>query len=43
MAKSSPSERRKTKQDRKAKARYKVYKKGGSMRATKIRLTNKEK
>ncbi|MFH1270221.1 MAG: hypothetical protein ABII03_01155 [Nanoarchaeota archaeon] len=42
MARSDPSQRRKTKRDKKAKAKYKPYKKGGSHRSTKIKLTNKE-
>ncbi|MFH1802186.1 MAG: hypothetical protein ABH864_01910 [archaeon] len=43
MARSDPSERRKTKRDKKAKARYKPYKKGGSHRSSKIKITNEKK
>jgi len=42
MPKSDPSERRKTKPDKKAKAHYKIYKKGGSQRSMKIKVTNKK-
>jgi len=42
MPRSNPSERRKTKRDKKAKARYKIYKKGGSQRSMKISLKNKK-
>jgi len=41
MPRSDPNQR-KTKRDKKAKARYNKYKKGGSQRSTKIKLTNKE-
>ena len=36
-------EKRKSKRDKKAKARYNKYKKGGSQRSTKIKLTGKKK
>jgi len=41
MARSDPNQR-KTKRDKKAKARYNKYKKGGRHRATKIKMTNKD-
>jgi len=34
------SSRRKTKNDKRAKARYKIYKKGGIQRTTNIKITN---
>ena len=37
--KSDPSERRKTKNDKRAKARYNKFKRGGHQRATNIKLT----
>jgi len=40
MPHSDPSERRKTKHDKKAKAKYNKYKKGGRHRSTKIKITN---
>jgi len=40
MASQDHSGRRKTKRDKKAKRLYKIYKKGGSQRSTKIKLTN---
>jgi len=40
MAYSDPRERRKTKRDKKAKAKYNKYKRGGSQRSTKIKLKN---
>jgi len=42
MPRDDPKSRRKTKRDKKAKARYNKNKKGGSLRSTKISLTNKK-
>ena len=39
----SPKERRKSKRDKRAKARYGVYKKGGKYRATNVKLRGSEK
>jgi len=38
-----PKSRRKTKRDKKAKAKYGVYKKGGHHRSTKIKITDNQK
>jgi len=42
MAYVDSSERRKTKRDKKAKAKYNAYKKGGRHRASKIKITNEK-
>jgi hypothetical protein len=42
MPRDDPSQRRKTKRDKKAKARYKPYKKGGSQRSMKIKIQNEK-
>ena len=39
----APSERRKSKRDKRAKARYGVYKRGGKYRSTKVKLKGSEK
>lgn len=39
---SDPYARRKTKNDKRAKARYKVYKIGGHQRSSKIKITNEK-
>jgi hypothetical protein len=39
MPRDDPSSRRKTKRDKKAKAKYKQYKRGGQHRSTKIKIT----
>ena len=38
----SPKERRKSKKDKKAKRGFNKYKKGGSNRSRKIKITNKK-
>jgi len=43
MTRDDPSQRRKTKRDKKAKAHYNKYKKGGAQRSTKIKITNEKK
>jgi len=42
MARDDPTSRRKTKRDKKAKAKYNIYKKGGSQRSMKIKIKNEK-
>jgi len=42
MPHSDSSEKRKSKNDKRAKRRYKIYKIGGAQRSTKIKLTKKD-